>query len=198
VLEIARVFKALNLKPRRTIQFVMFMGEEQGLLGSEAMVGQMVKDGSIKGVRYMINLDMAGNPGGFNVAGRDEMIPFFTKTGSLMSRLDTTYKNTVLNRTGLHSDHQSFMLAGIPVAAPVSNLNPSVYQCYHADCDHFSLVDKTHLDNTVRFTAMLLYALADAEQLPARRLTDEQTRDFLVRNNLKEELVLGKKWRWAQ
>jgi Zn-dependent M28 family amino/carboxypeptidase len=46
----------------------MFMGEEQGLLGSEAMVQQMVKDGTIRQVRYMVNLDMAGNPVGFNVA----------------------------------------------------------------------------------------------------------------------------------
>jgi hypothetical protein len=198
VLEIARVFQALGLKPRRTIQFVMFMGEEQGLLGSEALVRQMTKDGSLKDVRYMINLDMAGNPTGFNVAGREEMIPFFTEAGRLMSRFDTAFKNTVTNRAGLHSDHQSFMLQGIPVAAPVSNLDPSVYACYHADCDHFKLVNKRHLDNCVRFTAMLLYALADADALPARRLTDEQTRDFLMRNHLKDELVLGQKWRWAQ
>ena len=33
VLDIARTFKALKLKPRRTIEFVLFMGEEQGLLG---------------------------------------------------------------------------------------------------------------------------------------------------------------------
>jgi hypothetical protein len=45
---------------------------------------------------------------------------------------------------------------------------------------------------------MLLYALADAQALPARRFTDEQTRDFLMRNQLKDELVLGQKWRWAQ
>ncbi|MCY7359405.1 MAG: M28 family peptidase, partial [Rudanella sp.] len=37
VLDIARTFRKLKLKPRRTIEFVMFMGEEQGLLGSRAM-----------------------------------------------------------------------------------------------------------------------------------------------------------------
>jgi Iap family predicted aminopeptidase len=198
VLEIARVFQSLNLKPKRTIQFVMFMGEEQGLLGSEALVQQMVKDKSIRHVRYMINLDMAGNPIGFNVAGRDEMLPFFRETGGLINRMDTVFRNTITNRASLHSDHQSFMLEGIPVASPVSNLNPAVYQCYHADCDHFRLVDKRHMDNSVRFTAMLLYALANADQLPARRLNSDQTRDFLVRNQLKDELILGQKWRWGK
>jgi hypothetical protein len=86
------------------------------------------------------------------------MIPFFMETGRLISQLDTLYKNNVTSKAGLHSDHQSFMMEGIPVAAPVSNLNPAVYQCYHADCDHFRLVDKIHMENSVRFTAMMLYA----------------------------------------
>ena len=38
ILDIARTFQALDLKPKRTIEFVMFMGEEEGLLGSKAMI----------------------------------------------------------------------------------------------------------------------------------------------------------------
>ena len=46
VLDIARTFKALKLKPKRTIEFVMFMGEEQGLLGSKAMAAALKKQWS--------------------------------------------------------------------------------------------------------------------------------------------------------
>lgn len=198
VLEIARVFKALNLKPKRTIEFVMFMGEEQGLLGSKAMLEKMVKNKSIKRVRYMANLDMAGNPIGFNVAGREEMIPLFTKVGEQIQAIDTVFKNTVNSRAGLHSDHQGFLLEGIPVMAPVSNLDPAIYQCYHADCDDFKLVNKTHLDNTVRFTAMMLYALANASEIPAVKYSAEQTRDFLIKQGLKDELVIAGNWKWGE
>jgi Zn-dependent M28 family amino/carboxypeptidase len=38
VLDMARTFKVLNLQPERTVEFVMFMGEEEGLLGSKAYV----------------------------------------------------------------------------------------------------------------------------------------------------------------
>src|SRR5690606_22870599 len=38
VIDMARTFMALDIKPRRTVEFVLFMGEEQGLLGSKAYV----------------------------------------------------------------------------------------------------------------------------------------------------------------
>lgn len=196
VLEIARVFKALKLKPKRTIEFVMFMGEEQGLFGSKAYVNKMLEDKSVRQLRYMINLDMAGNPIGFNAFGRDEMAPFFNQIGSKIMAIDTTFRNTVTNTAGLHSDHQPFLLNGIPVTAPVSNLEHRVYQCYHASCDNFKLINKKHLDNSVRFTAMMLYALANADEIPAKPYTDVQTKAFLIKQGLKTELVLGNEWRW--
>jgi hypothetical protein len=196
VLEIARVFKALQLRPKRTIEFVMFMGEEQGLLGSKSFINKMAGDKTIRQLRYMINLDMAGNPIGFNAFGRDEMVSFFTETGNRIRAIDTTYRNTVSNNAGLHSDHQPFLLRGIPVTAPVSNLDRRVYQCYHASCDNFKLVNKKHLDNSVRFTAMMLYALANADKIPATRYTDAQLKEFLIKQGLKDELVLGNEWRW--
>jgi len=40
VMEAARIIKALNLKPRRTIRVALWSGEEQGLLGSKAYVAR--------------------------------------------------------------------------------------------------------------------------------------------------------------
>ena len=40
VLEAARILSTLNVKPRRTIRFALWTGEEQGLLGSAAYVRQ--------------------------------------------------------------------------------------------------------------------------------------------------------------
>ena len=196
ILEIARVFKQLKLKPKRSIEFVMFMGEEQGLLGSEAYVQRLVKNKRIGRVACMVNLDMAGNPVGFNASGRSEMVPFLKEVGETIRQVEPTFASKTSNQASLHSDHQTFLLEGIPVLQPISNLNPAIYNCYHADCDNFNLVDKTHLDNSVRYTAMLLYALANADELPVRRLNSEETRDFLIKQNLKEELVLGEDWRW--
>jgi carboxypeptidase Q len=196
VLDIARTFKALKVKPERTIQFVMFMGEEQGLLGSKHMVRELVKSGEIKKVSYMMNLDMTNDPNGANGFGREDMESFFQRVGNDIKRVDPAFENKYTNRAGLHSDHQPFMLEGVPVAGLSGTLSPSVLQCYHADCDRLDLVDKQQLENTVRIGSMYLYALANAKKLPAKRLNSSQTRDFLMSQGLKQELVLGQDWRW--
>ncbi|MFY0594061.1 M20/M25/M40 family metallo-hydrolase [Roseivirga sp.] len=197
VLDMARTFKALNLKPKRTIEFIMFMGEEQGLLGSRAYVNAALKDGSIDQIKYVMNQDMSGNPIGFNAGGRPEAEQFFTNIGKEIRVVDSTaFSNSNRNGAGLHSDHQSFMIQGIPYLAPNSNLDRSIYGCYHSDCDDFNLVNEEHIRNNVRFSSMMLYALADADTLPAQRLSDSETKAFLEGNGLKLKLQIGGDWRW--
>jgi len=196
VLDMARTFKALKIKPRRTIKFVMFMGEEQGLLGSKHMVRELVRTKEIEKIAYMMNLDMTNDPKGANGFGRADMAAFFQKVGSDIKKVDPAFGNEFTSRAGLHSDHQPFMLQGVPVAGLSGSLPMSVLQCYHADCDRFDLVDKKQLENTVRIGSMYLYALANARTLAAKRLDDTQTRDFLTTQGLKQELVLGQDWRW--
>jgi hypothetical protein len=77
-----------------------------------------------------------------------------------------------------------------------SNLDRTIYRCYHADCDDFKLVNEEHLRNTARFGSMLLYGIADAKRLPAMRMDSEQTRRFLIENNLKQPLVIAGDWKW--
>ncbi len=196
VIEVARALRSLKYRPKRTIEFVMFMGEEIGLKGSEALVAEYKAQNKLNQVKFMVNLDMAGNATGFNAMGRNESKIFFEEIGKLIQSVDPAFQNKINNTPGLHSDHQNFMLEGIPVAAPVSNLDPKVYSCYHASCDNFNLVNREHMLVTARYTAMLIYALAEVERIPSRRMTSEETRDFLIENNLKEKLQIGGDWRW--
>ncbi|MCF0049445.1 M20/M25/M40 family metallo-hydrolase [Dyadobacter sp. LJ53] len=198
VMDIARTFKALKVKPERTIQFVLFMGEEQGLLGSKHFVSELKKSGEINKVSYMMNLDMTNDPRGVNAFGRDEMNEFFAGVGSAIQHVDQSFKNESSNRAGLHSDHQPFMLEGVPIAGLSGHLDPNVLQCYHADCDDFSLVNKDQFENTVRIASMYLYALANTETIAVSKLSDAKTRDYLISQGLKEELVIGQEWRWEQ
>ncbi len=197
VLDIARVFKTLHLTTKRTIHFVLFMGEEQGLLGSKYMVSQLEKDNQLKNVKLMINLDMANNTRGFNAGGNDSLKSIMHNIGTIMQEVDTSYANDVSSSLGLHSDHQPFMLAGVPVSSSNGKLPPGAWGCYHADCDHFNLVIKDQLNNNVRFITMMLYALANEDYLPVRYRNSDETRDLMIKNKLKEELILGNEWRWA-
>jgi hypothetical protein len=90
------------------------------------------------------------------------------------------------------------MLHGIPTGGGAGGKLPNnAGACYHADCDNFSLVDETGLRNTVRFSAMLLYGIADTDELKARHFTDEETKNFLIQHQLKEPLQIAGEWRWS-
>jgi hypothetical protein len=196
VLDMARTFKVLKLQPERTVEFVLFMGEEQGLLGSKSYVDKAIADKSIEQVRYMLNYDMTNDPKGYSTTN-DASKELFTGIGAIVQSIDTSFKNNFRSGAGLHSDHQPFMLEGVPTGGAAGGSLPNnAGPCYHADCDDFKLVDEKGMQNTVRFNAMLLYGLADADSLPAKRLTDEEIKALMIKNNLKEALQIAGDWRW--
>ncbi len=197
VIDIARTFKALGLKSKRTIEFVAFMGEEEGLLGSKAYIERAKKTGEIDDIVYMINLDMTNNVYGFNAGGREELLSLFKELGNKVKAIDPEFGNQISNAAGLHSDNQSFLLEGIPAGTPNGKLERSVLDCYHANCDDFSLVNKKEMENTVKYTAMLLYGVANTPVFPAKRLDFYSTKEFFIKQNLRRELELGNEWRWG-
>ncbi len=197
IVDMARTFKKLGLSTERTIEFVLFMGEEQGLLGSRAYVQQAIRNKTIDQVKYVFNFDMAGSAIGFTAGGRKEAEAFFKETGEQIKSIDTIFSNkSGAGGAGLHSDHQPFMLQGIPTASSASNMPSDIYRCYHADCDGIDLIRKPWMVDQVRFSVMMLYAIANAPQLPAQRMSDADTRQFLIDNNLKEPLRIAGDWRW--
>ena len=197
IIDMARTFKKLSLQGDRTIEFVLFMGEEQGLLGSNAYVDQAQKNNTLKKVGYVFNFDMAGNATGFTAGGRKEAEAFFKETGEQIKAIDTAFSNrSGAGRAGLHSDHEPFMLQGIPTASSTGNLSADIGRCYHADCDGIDIIDKKWMVNQVRFSSMMIYAMANAKKLPAAHYNDQQTKQFLLDNNLKEALTIAGDWRW--
>ncbi|HEV7230223.1 MAG TPA: M28 family peptidase [Bacteroidia bacterium] len=196
VLEIARVFEKLQIHPRRTIRFITFMGEEQGLLGSKAYVKERKNAGTLDKIKYVINLDMAGNTSGFNSSGRPEMETFTKAVIEEIKKADPEFKGSYGSSAGLHSDHQTFLEQGIPIMEPEGSLDRSVYKYYHSNKDDFALVNPEHMSRCAEYVGMMVYALANAKDLPAHRLNDSETRDFFIKAHLKDELILGGEWRW--
>ncbi|MFT5883599.1 MAG: carboxypeptidase Q [Arcticibacterium sp.] len=197
VMDVARVFKKLNLKTKRPIEFILFMGEEQGRLGSKALVEELKRTGEIDNIGLMINLDMTSNILGFNAFGNSKLEHLTSTFGKEINTVDKNYQNLNTSNAGLHSDHQSFMMEGIPVTRPNKKLAQKAQDCYHADCDTFDLVSEIDINNNVKYTAMMLYALANADKLPPRK-TLEETKEYLISQNLKEALILGKEWFWKE
>ena len=196
ILDMARCMKACGIQPRRTIRFVLFMGEEQGLLGSKALVEQYRASGELGRIRCMVNMDMTGHPQGFGIMGPEGWKEQLEMINAGIHAVDSaSFAGRTTTGAWLHSDHQPFMLAGIPVINPHSDLGSHVYGCYHSSCDDIHLVDPQAMVDNVRFVGMLLTALADADALPAH-YTDAALRDRLIQEGLEEKLRIGGDWRW--
>lgn len=196
VIDMVRTFARLKLQNKRTIEFVLFMGEEQGLLGSKAYIEQSKYQKNISQIRYMLNYDMTNDPKGFSTT-RKEMESLVKSWGNQMFKIDSAYKNIFQSGAGLHSDHQPFMLEGISVGTGTGGKLPNNSgQYYHSDGDNFQLVDKQGMKNNVRFGSMMIYALANTDTIPVKRFTDEELKIYLEQQNLKQPLSIAGEWRW--
>ena len=196
IIDMARTFKKLGLTTKRSVEFVLFMGEEQGLLGSKAYIENAKANKTLEDVRFMLNYDMTNDPKGF-ATSRAEMKDLFNAWGTQVARLDTGYKNLFSAGAGLHSDHQPFLLEGIPTGGGAGGRLPNNSgPYYHSDGDVFKLVDEQGLKNTVRYSAMLTYALANTPSIPVTKQTEEALKLFLQENKLEEPLRIAGEWRW--
>ncbi|KIO77574.1 aminopeptidase [Pedobacter lusitanus] len=197
VMDMARSFKALKLKTKRTVEFILFMGEEQGLLGSKAYIAQAEKKNELGKVKFMLNYDMTNDPKGF-ATSRVEMKDTFTDWGSQIAQIDTGFKNVFVSGAWLHSDHQPFMLEGIPTGGGAGGQLPNHSgQFYHSDGDSFKLVDEQGLKNTVRYSAMLTYGLANMKVIPVGVQEEGKLKAFLKENKLEEPLRIAGEWKWG-
>jgi hypothetical protein len=196
IIDMARTFKHLGLTGKRTVEFVLFMGEEQGLLGSKAYVNEAAQQNKLSDVRFMLNYDMSNDPKGFSTS-REEMRELFTSWGAAINKLDTGFRNLFVAGAGLHSDHQPFMLQGIPTGGAAGGQLPNNSgPFYHSNGDSFKLVDEQGLKNTVRYSAMLTYALANTPEIPVKVQGDNELKAFLKANNLETPLKIAGEWKW--
>ena len=127
LLDLARRFAQLPVKPARSIVFVAFSAEELGLHGSRHFVD---RPGAVAATKAMINLDMVGR------MQADRLTVFGTRSGDTLSRIVTTAAAQIgLNVTESddvgRSDHLSFYNKKIPVL----HFFTGTHQDYHRATD---------------------------------------------------------------
>lgn len=189
VLDVARGFKLHGFRPKRTIKFVFFMGEELGLFGSYAFVKQAKEDGTLGRIKYMINTDMVINPKGFNVWGGDPDMEFFDELSSAVREYYPTFTAgpATGHARGVQStDSQPFIEEGIPIVYPTPRWNDDMLSCVHTDCDTLKWVSVDDMRNSAGVGAMLVTALANAEKLPASTMSRAETDAYFKAERLEK------------
>jgi len=152
VLEVARILVESGLQPARTITFVSFDGEEQGLLGSQFYVDNHVKE-PVK-PNAMINVDHAGIGNGrltVGVTGFDKQVAQEAgQTAGLAEQLD-------LFGFFPGGDHVPFKEAGVPTVTVVSG---GAHVHYHKPSDTPDTVNPRILESAARYVLALVWQLA--------------------------------------
>jgi len=178
VIELARHFAAQRGN-KRTIIFIAFSGEEEGLLGSQYYVSNPVWP--LEKTVAMINLDMVGrlnadklNVGGIGTAAEWRATVERENTkGRAMSKAAATSFSTVsatitpnfalqLNEDGYGpSDHQSFYIKKVPVLFFFTGTHSD----YHKPSDTFEKINYVGLNRVVNYVADIVRGV---DQNPTR------------------------------
>ena len=196
VMDIARTYKKLNLQNDRTIEFVLFMGEEVGLVGSKYYVNQALKDGSINQIKAMSNMDMTTNPQSY-YSTMESNLSILTDYANDVQKVIPDFKLKTFASVDLHSDHQPFMLQGLPIIGlSDSQFTKGALNCYHANCDTFDYVEEVGLKNNVILETYLLYRLSNLKDIPSKRWNEQEIKEALIKGNLETPLRVSGDWRW--
>jgi len=176
VIEVARAVKALGRPPHRTMRFILFGGEEQGILGSTAYVRHHKNEmSSIDAV--LISDTGAQTARGWYVMGRNDeqkaladIEPLLTGLGSDQTTLSVEFL--------FQTDHISFDLLGVPTLV-LWNDTDKYFKLHHKASDSFDSVVQAELNQGVATTAVTAYAIADSAQSFAPHDTPEQVIQML-------------------
>jgi Zn-dependent M28 family amino/carboxypeptidase len=114
-MEAARLIMKSGAKPKRTIRFVLWSGEEQGIYGSRAYVAK--HQGELDKISAVFVDDGGSNYiGGYNGGAnmRNMMESAFAPVASAYSDLPMRFTERTNPRTQIGSDQDSFNAVGVP------------------------------------------------------------------------------------
>lgn len=155
VLEAARALKAVGARPKRTIRFALFNGEEQGLLGARAYVKKF-KDQLDRHSAVLI-MDIGQGPVvGISLHGRGQLRP--AMAAALAPLNDLGIRGITLNYQG-GTDHLPFLDEGVPAFAFQQDITQYV-KSHHSESDTFDKVDPEIVKKNAAAMAVAAYNIA--------------------------------------
>jgi len=193
VMEAARILKALGVKPRRTIRFALWTGEEQGLLGSHAYVQRHFashpentdpkqKDipEEYREVRWPLqlkpehaklsayyNLDNgSGKVRGIYLQGNDMVRPIFEAW--LAPFRDEGATTITIRNTG-GTDHQSFDAVGLPGFQFIQDDVEYETLTHHTNLDAYERLQPTDMMRNATIAAAFAYLTANRDDKLPRK-----------------------------
>jgi Zn-dependent M28 family amino/carboxypeptidase len=198
MMEVVRILKAIDARPRRTVRIGLWGGEEQGLLGSRAYVSEHFasrpepkepgpdelpafmrndppppitpKPDHAKLAAYF-NLDNGtGRIRGIYLQENEAARPVFDSWMGAVKDLGAT-RITMRNTGG--TDHQSFDAVGLPgfqfIQDPIEYLDGTFFGTHHTDMDVYDRLQREDLMQAAVVIATFAYNAASRDEMLPRK-----------------------------
>jgi len=189
VIDALRTIKASGLTPKRSIRFILFSGEEEGLYGSRMYMAQH-KD-ELNNAVGMVNFDNGnGRATGFSLSGRKDIVKAAAKVVAPLKKFGATQLTT---NAGVDTDNFDFMLEGIPTFN-ANQVEANYLINYHASSDTYDKVDIPQLKQLVAEAVVVTFALANDPERVGPRLTRKQIEGTLKETKLDQVLKDSGMW----
>jgi hypothetical protein len=186
VLETARAIKALGLKPRRTIRFVLFTGEEEGMVGSIAYVERHRAEMERTIAALVMDVG-AGRPVGWFSMGRTDLDADIRELSRPLAQFG---EMAVEHAAFAATDNAPFMAEGVPNLVLLQDETP-YFPVHHTIADTPDKIDPRDYASAVAALAVTAYQIADRPRRFGRRLAAEEVR------RMADETKVGEQWRAA-
>ena len=189
VIELARSIRALPRRQRRTVRFILFGGEEEGLLGSRAYARDHRSE--LDSVVAVIIHDMGvGKIRGYSLGGRKDI------EDGLVEAMDPVAgrgANAHSYDAFFGSDHFDFLLEGIPTLIAMQD-TANYVPYYHSAADTYEKVDLNALRDAAAIAAVTVFNIADLPHRLGERLSRRQLEELMVRTDLDDQLKFLGLW----
>jgi carboxypeptidase Q len=179
VLEAARILKSLGVRPRRTIRFAFFSGEEQACLGSRAYVAQ--HEHELDRLKTVLIMDEGPQaPLGFQLQGRADL---YTNARNTLTSLTSLGAAAVSLDATFDQDHGPFVVVGVPAFS--LRVEPGEYDIHHhAITDTFDKVDPRLLAIDTAVMGVAAWSFADNLNPVGRRLSEAEAEAVMKKSGV--------------
>ncbi len=189
VVDALRAIQASGVKPRRSIRFLLFSGEEEGLLGSRAY-STAHRPELDKAAGVIIYDSGTGKTTGFSTGGHKDVLETAKTIIAPLRQFGLTELKTDME---WGTDHFDFMLEGVPTF--VADQDEANYlENYHAVSDTYDKVDFVQLKKNVAEAAEFSFALANLPQKIGPRFTRAQIEQSLRETGSEQMLKDSGMW----
>lgn len=188
VVEVARAI-ASGPRPKRTVEFVLFTGEENGLLGSRGYVAAH-RDEMDRFVAVLIHDIGDGKVVGYFTDGRPDLHASLSKVLAPVSGWGAAGLN---DEAILGTDNFDFLLQGIPNL--IANQETARYLAdYHAESDTLDKVDTREARRNAAVAAVAVSGIANAPERIGKRQSRADIEQVLAKSGIAAQMKTYGLW----